>query len=363
MNKILLGLSLILLIACGNPDQFVINGKLSNIHKDIKKVFLYEGGELVDSAFLNEDAEFRFKRSTPSAQFYSLMVSDRNYFLVLQNGEKVDFSANLEDPKGDYQIEGSATSGKIKAFSEINAHYGAIFKEIEGEFQMQMAKRPADEDSIRKALLGKYQTNMDAFSKAVLDFANKNKDNLAGFYAINSLDPTNYEREMMAYAEAIKDKFPGNQAVNEFVAHMAELKPLSIGHKAPDFELMDPKGKTVKLSDFRGKYLLVDFWASWCVPCREENPNVVEQYQHYKDKNFTILGVSLDNDQAAWIKAIQDDHLDWTQVSDLQAWNSKAVELYKVSAIPASFLLDPDGVIIAKNLRGTALADFLKEKL
>lgn len=362
MKKLIVVLCLALISACSNKDQFVLNGKLAN-NEDIKKVFLYEGGQVVDSAFLNDDSEFRFRRTAPSPQFYNLKIGENNYFFVLVNGEDVSFKANLKDPNGNYEVEGSEISGRIKAFSEINSHYSNISKEIEGEFQVRLSKEPGKEKEIRDELFLKYKANLDKFSKDVLGFAYKNIDNLAGFYAIGSLDPVEYEQEMMAYADSIKNKFPKNEAVRDFVAHMAELKPLSIGQKAPDFELLDTKGKTVKLSDFRGKYTLVDFWASWCVPCREENPNIVKQYDTYKDRNFAILGVSLDNNQAAWFKAIKDDHLTWTHVSDLQAWNSKAAELYKVSSIPASFLLNAEGVIVAKNLRGTKLADFLEKAL
>lgn len=363
MKKVLIALSAALaLVACSNKDQFVLNGQLSN-NDNVKKIFLYEGGEMVDSAFLNDKNQFRFRRTAPIPQFYNLKVGDNNYFFVLSNGEEVDFKANVKDPNGNYEIEGSETSSKIKAFSEINAHYASISREIEGEFQTRLNKEPGKENEIREELFAKYKKNMDSFSKEVLRFAHKNKDNLAGFYAISSLDPSEYETEMIAYADLIKDKFPKNKTVRDFVTHMAELKPLTVGQKAPDFELLDTKGKTVKLSDFRGKYTLVDFWASWCVPCRKENPNIVKQYKTYKDKNFAILGVSLDNNQAAWLKAIQDDHLTWTHVSDLQAWNSKAAELYKISSIPASFLLDPKGVIVAKNLRGEQLASFLEKTL
>ncbi|MGK9116329.1 MULTISPECIES: TlpA disulfide reductase family protein [Sphingobacteriaceae] len=362
MKKILGALSIFVLAACSNKDQFVLNGELIN-NDQVKKVFLYEGGEVVDSAFLNDDNKFRFRRTAPIPQFYNLKVGENNYFFVLSNGEEVSFKANIKDPSGNYEVIGSEISSKIKEFSEINTRYSAISREIEGEFQMRLKKEPSKEKEIRDELFVKYKNNLDQFSKEVLAFANRNVNNLAGFYAISSLDPAEYEAEMMAYADTIKDKFPKNAAVRDFVTHMAELKPLMVGQKAPDFELMDQKGKTVKLSDFRGKYTLVDFWASWCVPCREENPNIVKQYNTYKDRNFTILGVSLDNNQAAWLKAIKDDQLTWTHVSDLQAWNSKAAELYKISSIPASFLLNPEGIIVAKNLRGQKLADFLEKTL
>lgn len=155
------------------------------------------------------------------------------------------------------------------------------------------------------------------------------------------------------------------KAAKEFAKTLYDLGPLSIGAPAPDFSQNDVNDKPVKLSDFRGKYVLLDFWASWCGPCRAENPNVVETYRAYSDKNFTVLGVSLDQPgkKDAWLAAIEKDGLPWTQVSDLQFWNNAAAKLYQVRSIPQNFLIDPNGKIVAKNLRGEALQEKLKALL
>ena len=140
-------------------------------------------------------------------------------------------------------------------------------------------------------------------------------------------------------------------------------RALVVGADAYDFEQNDVNGKPVKLSDFKGKYVLIDFWASWCKPCRQENPNVVKAYQAYKDKNFEILGVSLDSDKNNWLKAIKDDGLTWTNVSDLKGWKNEVGELYAIKAVPTNYLISPEGKIIAKDLRGADLEKFLAEKL
>jgi peroxiredoxin len=134
-----------------------------------------------------------------------------------------------------------------------------------------------------------------------------------------------------------------------------------VNKPAPDFTLPDVTGKAVSLSSFKGKYVLVDFWASWCGPCREENPNVVKAYQQFSNKNFTVLGVSLDREKEPWLKAIKNDGLSWTHVSDLKFWDSMVVPLYGFDGIPYNVLIDPNGVIIGEGLRGADLENKLRE--
>jgi peroxiredoxin len=140
------------------------------------------------------------------------------------------------------------------------------------------------------------------------------------------------------------------------------VKPV-VGNFAPDFTMNDTEGKPVSLSQYKGQYVLVDFWASWCGPCRGENPNVVAAYKKYKNKNFTVLGVSLDEDKDAWVKAIQKDGLTWKHISDLKGWQSAVVTVYGIEGIPYNVLLDPEGKILATELRGSALEAFLEKTL
>jgi peroxiredoxin len=162
-------------------------------------------------------------------------------------------------------------------------------------------------------------------------------------------------------AEKLKKEWPGYSHANDFIEYVDKMKLTAVGQPAPEIALPNPQGQVVSLSSMRGKYVLVDFWAKWCGPCRAENPNVVRAYQKYKDKGFTVFGVSLDRNKEDWVQAIKEDNLTWTHVSDLKYWQSEAAKTYNITGIPFSVLLDPSGVIIAKNLRGAALEAKLEE--
>lgn len=170
--------------------------------------------------------------------------------------------------------------------------------------------------------------------------------------------------EIREYASQLDKSLHGTQYVNVLQDLANTLESVSTGKKAPDFASTTPDGQTERLSSHLGKgYVLLDFWAAWCGPCRKENPNVVAAYQKYKDKGFSVYGVSLDKSKDSWLKAIADDGLTWAQVSDLTYWKSDAADLYGVRAIPSNFLIDPDGVIVARNIRGEELQTTLQELL
>lgn len=363
-NRILIGISVLFLglVGCTNKDTFVISGQI-NQAGNIKVVSLYEGDRKLDSVYLNESNKFKFERPASQGRLVSLRVGTNKYDLIVQPGEQIDFNTNLQDSPEKYKVEGSDLSKAIQKFAVVRNRRDFLKDSLQADFSKKTANASAIEiDALRYAYLQKFSKELKDYTQKAVKFSEEHAD-LAGFYAISTLDPEIAEAEIIAYADKIKDQFQENGYVQQFKLETAKLKQLAIGQPAPQFDSFTVNNKKVSLVDYKGKYTLVDFWASWCAPCREENPNIVRLYHAYKAKGFDVLGVSLDNNPGPWMRAIEDDKLAWTQVSDLQAWGSPIVGLYRLKAIPTSYLLDPNGLILAKNLRGAELENFLKETL
>ncbi|MDB5151528.1 MAG: hypothetical protein JWR54_279 [Mucilaginibacter sp.] len=353
------------LFSCKDNNAFIITGTIKNPSK-LKTVYLLEADStaqlnVVDSSSLTPDGDFKFKHASAYVNLYKLKADTNQFAMEAQNGDAIELNTDLADSQHKYTVAGSETSEKIKAFDDFSKAFTDKNNKVVADFNAKSQQAGQQPDSLLKIYRPIFQKNLAIYSDAVLKFIDDNKSSLAAFYASTALDAAKYESQLIAYAGEIKENgnLNKNPAVRNFISAMDRAKPLSIGQHAPDFTISSIDGKQVKLSDYKGKYVMVDFWASWCVPCRQENPNVLKQYQKFHSKGVNVLGVSLDKDKAAWQKAVNDDHLEWTQTSDLKSFEGQAEQLYHIEAIPSNFIIDPQGKIIAKNIRGAELETFL----
>lgn len=348
-----------LFVACDKSDRILIEGEIAN-PGNVKVVAFYEGERKLDSVFLSDVNRFKFERLATQPRLFSMRVGNNVYPLIVSPGEKLYFRADMQQNPEHYTIEGSPLSLALQDFMPIKQRKEVLEDSLQGEFvQLIAGKSEQEVESLRADYLSKYKEAMRYYTAEAVEFAEQNPD-LAGFYAMSTLDHDVAEEELIAYAEKIENQFADNRMVNLFLEEVQKLKRLAVGQPAPEIVAYTPTNQTVRLSDYRGKYTLVDFWASWCLPCRKENPHLVNMYNTYKDKGFDILGVSLDNNPGSWMRAIDEDELTWTNISDLKAWTSDLIIDYRIKAIPSSVIVDPEGKILAKNLRGKELQDFLQ---
>ena len=384
MRKIVLSVLMISLLAsCENKENksFNVSGVLRNAPS--KVVYIEESDittgkkTLKDSSAIAADGKFSISlNATKDAVYNLLLQNDVSQFVTLINdASKINVDADFTNRTDFYNVTGSKAS---KSIQEYLAKISGMQKDrFNIYFQVDSIKRN-NGDSTLAANLNKQEkqiTNDEkTFTQQIVQQATNSS--LALFilstYQGMARDP-NFrvngftDTEVVGLLTDVLNKFPERTDIAGIRNSVESSIPKTIwvGKPAPEISLPDTEGKTVKLSSFRGKYVLVDFWASWCGPCRRENPNVVQAFNQFKNKNFTILGVSLDRpgQKENWIRAIKEDNLTWTHISDLKFWQSEVVPVYQVGSIPFNVLVDPDGKVVAENLRGNALEQKLSELL
>jgi peroxiredoxin len=341
-------------------NEFLIKGSIEGV--DTGKVYMLKlvngQPQNVDTADVTE-GKFTFKGNMETPDLRILRLDEREYFaqFFLENSD-VEIKAKKDSLRAT-RITGSPSQDIFKIYITEMEKFG---KEMAGlQQRYQNAAQSGNTEEIEKARID-YQSMTDNNKVYSKNFVKEHSNSVvSAFIVFAGMVDQLKDDELDSIVSNFSPEIGNSEYIIKLKEIVAERKKTAIGNTAPDFTMNTPDDKPIMLSSLRGKTVLIDFWASWCGPCRQENPNVVKLYQQYHEKGFEILGVSLDKSKDDWVNAIKDDKLEWLHVSDLQYWQSSAAALYNVKAIPQSFLIDQDGKIIAKGLRGEALANKLAE--
>ena len=375
----------VLWTACGEKSdkQFEVEGKIEGMPKNelivLEELGLDNESRIIDSS--RSDAKGKFKLSgikDPEQKLYRIRMGNRSIF-ILNDATEIELGGHWDKLEEDYSVKGSGGSASLRKlmvnFSNYNQKTVGLHLSIDG-----LTMQSSSNDSMllaAKAELGQTNEHFLSFLKSYTDTTKFLPVAILSVLLTQNVDNGGMLQDKVAMASLLQsfDKRFGKQDLTEKFRELVDSNSstresaqsgttkLALNQEAPNFVLKDLKGKSISLAAYRGKYVLVDFWASWCPPCRKENPNIVTAFNTFKGTNFDILGVSLDTDPNAWKLAVESDSLTWTQVSDLGGWKSAVVELYGIQSIPANFLVDPRGIVIGIGLKGAELQDRLQSIL
>ncbi len=352
-----------LIIACGEEEKkfdgkVKISGSLDNYPEGFLVLSEYANDRtnVVDTIKVKNGGKFEYELTLDGPNFYELNLMDAETVRLALYHEDVEINYDFESQE--LALKGSRDSEMLRKIDEVTLLYQEEGNELNTEFYEAMADR--DQEAIKAIQEKAMQLEVNHASR-VKESINQMDGSFAALAGLGMLNPRNDFNYIDSTLNALGERYPDMKMITTWKQELDEMRALSVGQPAPEIALPNPDGNIQKLSELRGKYVLVDFWAGWCRPCREENPNVVRLYNKYKDQGFEVFGVSLDRTREMWEKAIEEDGLEWTQVSDLKYFNSEAAATYQINAIPATYMIDPDGNILAKDLRGITLENKLAE--
>jgi len=362
MRKLALLLVLAIgVFACTKAPQYTLNGTVKGVDEGTVYLQKYEDGEMVaiDSVTIEQGA-FVLQGAVEEPQMLLLQVADMQRPLpIFMENVPMTATIDVEDPAA-FSIEGSVVHDK---FNEFQTKLMAFNTKLRSYYNEYVQANMAGNEEQLKAIEAKYTAVADSQSVYTENFVKENNASpVAAYVFVSNLMGRMEAPELDSALATFDASLANSKYIKTIEERLNLLKKVAIGQPFVDFTMNDTEGNPVALSDYAGKgYLLLDFWAGWCNPCRHENPVLVENYAKYHDKGFEIFGVSFDKTKESWLGAIEKDGITWPQVSDLQYWNNAAGKLYGVRSIPHNVLIDPEGKIVAKDLRGEALGAKLEE--